>query len=80
MIVQIEIPDHIINEQLTQQDVLLELAIVLYDREMLSLRAAAKVAKIHWLVFEEVLAERKIDRKYKIEEFEEDLVGLKKRH
>ncbi|MCB1193796.1 MAG: UPF0175 family protein [Leptospiraceae bacterium] len=53
---------------------LLELAISLYQRRMLSFGKARELAKITKWEFHNELGTRKIDRHYDMESFQEDLI------
>jgi predicted HTH domain antitoxin len=54
-----------------------ELALVLYSREVLSAGKATEMAGISRLEFEALLAERRIERPFSIEELERDLSWAK---
>ena len=57
----LEIPDHIAKHiSLDEKELVLEFAIFLYEQEILSMRAAADFARISWVEFEQILAERGI--------------------
>lgn len=74
----IEIPNNISNQiSLSKEEILLELAIILYQKEVLSMRAAAELARMSWVKFEEILSDRKIYLQYSVEELEKDLINLK---
>jgi predicted HTH domain antitoxin len=71
---------HIPNEILGQpgyglQPFLLDVAVMLYQQERVSLAKAARIAGIQRMAFQEVLAERKIPISY---DLEGDLVALEK--
>ena len=48
----------------TQQELKLEIALMLFEKERLSLRKAAALAEMHWLYFLEELDLRKIPLHY----------------
>ena len=49
---------------LSEQELKLEIAILLFERERLSLRKAAALAGLHWLDFMKILDDRKINVHY----------------
>lgn len=74
----LEIPKKISQQiLLSKEELLLELAIILYQKEVLSMRAAAEMSKISWVKFENILAERNIYLKYSVEDLESDIENLK---
>ena len=71
------IPDDIFNSlYLSEDELLLELAVALYAAKKISFGKARQLAGLDWYRFREILAERKIPAHYDIEQFEEDLVNL----
>ena len=56
----------------------LELACILYDKEILSLGQAARMAEIDRMAFQKALAERGIDLKYTAADLAQDLQTLRK--
>jgi len=74
----IVIPDDILQAtRLTEDELKQELAVVLFQREKLTLGQASSLAEMHRLQFQHLLASRKIPVHYGREEFEEDLKTLK---
>ena len=74
----IEISDRLLEESgLTREDILLELAIMLFQREHITLGQASKIAGIHSFAFQKELAEREIPIHYSTEDFERDLETIK---
>jgi predicted HTH domain antitoxin len=63
---------HISEPELKQ-----ELALVLFQNERLTLAQASRLAEIGQLAFQALLAERQIPIHYGVEEFREDLRGLR---
>ncbi|MBC8179941.1 UPF0175 family protein [candidate division KSB1 bacterium] len=61
-------------EKRIQQELLVELAISLYDQEILSFGKARELAQLGKYEFGKLLGERKISRHYGIEELEEDII------
>lgn len=73
----LEIPAKISKQiLLSEEELLLELAVVLYQKEATSMRTSAELAKISWVKFEQILAERKIYLKYSEEELIKDMKHL----
>ncbi len=73
----LQIPDRIAQQiPLSESELLLEFAIFLYEQEVLSMRAAAELAKISWVKMEQILSERDIPMHYTNEELNKDLDNL----
>jgi predicted HTH domain antitoxin len=73
------ISDDILRAQhLDEHTLRIEVATVLYDREVLSLGLAARMAGLDRMQFQAALAERGIDLKYTAEDLRQDLDTLKK--
>jgi len=74
----IEISDQLLEKSgLTREEILLELAIILFQRESITLGQASKIAGIHQFEFQKELAKRKIPIHYDVEDFEKDLETIK---
>lgn len=74
----IEISDQIIEKTgLSPEKILLELAIILFQRESITLGQAGKIAGLHQIQFQKELAQRKIPIHYDVEDFEQDLETIK---
>ena len=70
----LEIPDELLNKtHLTEKDLKLELSLMFYQREALTLGQAAEFAGLHQLEFQRNLSERKINLNYDIDAFRDDL-------
>ena len=63
--------------RMSEQEFLQEVAVMLFEKEKLTLGQASHFAKISQLQFQHLLASRQIPIHYDIEEFEEDLKTLK---
>ena len=75
----ITIPDDIIKAaQLSEADIKLELAILLYSQKKLSMGQARGLAGMHLIQFQKELSERGICINYDAEDFEADIRTLKK--
>ena len=73
------IPDSVLQairlpEKRIRQELLVELAISLYDQAILSFGKARELAQLGKYEFGKVLGERKISRHYGKEELEEDII------
>lgn len=62
--------------RMTEEEILLELAIAFYAGGKLSFGKARELAGINWVRFRRVLAERNIPAHYNQEDFETDLSAL----
>lgn len=63
--------------RLTAQEMLLEIAVMFFQKEKLTLGQAARLAKLPQYKFQWLLAGRDIPIHYGIEEYEEDLQTLR---
>lgn len=75
----IEIPDHIINQaEISAKEILLKVALVLFQEEKLTLGQASRLAGLHQYEFQKELAARNIPVHYSEEDYERDLqtIGL----
>lgn len=69
-----EIPDLIINQSgLSAEEILLKVAIVLFEEENLTLGQASKIAGLHQFEFQKELADRNIPVHYGEEDYQNDL-------
>lgn len=74
----IVIPDDILHSsRLTEDELKQELAVILFQREKLTLGQASSLARMNRLQFQHLLASRKIPVKYGVADFEEDMKTLK---
>jgi predicted HTH domain antitoxin len=75
----IEIPDAIAKKaNITSQDILLRVAILLFAEEKITLGQAALIAGMHQIQFQKELAKRKIPVHYGEEEYRRDLETIAK--
>ena len=72
----IYIPDDYLRKDLTAEHIKLELAILLFQQEQLTLAQAARLVGWHRIQFQRELAKRKIPIHYGIEELKEDMKTL----
>lgn len=78
MIVTIVIPDDILQAtRLTEDELKQELAVILFQKDKLTLGQAGILAGMNRLQFQHLLASRKIPVHYGVAEFEEDIKTLK---
>lgn len=71
------ISDEVLNSSgMTGSELLVEIAIMLFLQERVSLGKASKIAEMNYVEFQELLAQRNISMHYDIEEFEEDIKTL----
>jgi predicted HTH domain antitoxin len=74
----IVIPDDILQAtRLTEDELKQELAVILFQKDKLTLGQASILAGMNRLQFQHLLASRKIPVHYGVAEFEEDLKTLK---
>lgn len=75
----IKIPDSLLlHTGLSQEGILLRIALILFAEEKLTLGQASQLAGLHQMLFQKELAKRKIPIHYGIEEFEADMKTIKK--
>ena len=71
------ISDEILNSsQMTASELLVEIAVMLFLQERVSLGKASKIAEMNYVEFQQLLAQRNISIHYDVEEFEEDIKTL----
>ncbi len=75
----VEIPDKVVAQSgLSAKEILLKVALILFQEERLTLGQASKLAGLHQFEFQKELAKREIPVHYGEEDFERDLqtIGL----
>lgn len=73
----IHIPDQVLDSlQLSEADLLLELAVALYSAQKISFGKARELANMDWFSFRKILASRNIPTHYDEQDFEADLEAL----
>jgi predicted HTH domain antitoxin len=70
--------EYIKATRMTEAELLLEVAVMLFQKEKLSLGQAARLAGIPQYRFQMLLASRGISLHYDVEEFREDVETLKR--
>ncbi len=74
----VTIPDEFLKAAgLSEAEVLLDLAVLLFEKDRLTLTQAAKLAGMERLRFQRLLADRGISIHYDVAEFEADLKTLR---
>lgn len=72
MQITLEIPDDIAqNTTFGEADWLREIAIALFQKELITLGRASRIAKMHQIEFQKLLASRGICVHYDVEDFEQ---------
>jgi predicted HTH domain antitoxin len=73
----ITIPDDVLkHSNISERQLLLELAVYLYSKKILTIGQARKLAKLDLIAFQQQLAHRKININYTIQDLEKDLKNL----
>ena len=73
----IHIPDQVMDSlQLSESDLLLELAVALYSAQKISFGKARELANMDWLSFRQILSTRNIPAHYDEQDFQVDLAAL----
>jgi predicted HTH domain antitoxin len=74
----ISIPDSVLEQsKISSQDLLVEIAAWLYQREIFSIGQARKLAGLDLISFQKELAKRQINIHYDIVDLEKDLKNLR---
>jgi len=77
MKITIDIPDQIAQSaDLTEVELLREIAILLFQQERVTLGKAAQIARMHSFEFQKLLASRKISVHYGLEDYQADIASL----
>ena len=72
----IEIPDVVFENEKQRQDLKIELAVLLFEKDIFTLGKAAEFAGMYQFDMQKILAERKIPMHYDVEDFMEDVRTL----
>ncbi|NJL19703.1 MAG: UPF0175 family protein [Leptolyngbyaceae cyanobacterium SM1_3_5] len=67
----------VIATRMTEAEIRLEIAVMLFQKEKLTLAQAARFARIHRVAFQHTLASRHIPVHYDVEDFEQDIKNLR---
>ena len=74
----LNVPDEILRSAgMSESELLLEIAVLLFEREKLTLAQASRLAGISRVEFQKLLASRKIPVHYEIDDFKDDLKNLR---
>lgn len=74
----VTIPDEILTTtRMTEAEMRQEIAVMLFEREKLTLAQASRFAGMHPVAFQHLLASRRIPMHYGIEDFEQDIQTLR---
>ena len=72
------VPDEILTAtRMNEAEMLQEIAVMLFQREKLTLAQASRFAKMHRVAFQHLLASRHILIHYGVEDFEQDIQNLR---
>jgi len=75
----IEIPDNILSKNnLSEQEIKIEFALILYEKNIMTLDQASKFAFLDTFEFQKLVGERKIPIHYTEDDFYADLATIKK--
>lgn len=75
----LEIPDDILQATgMAPAELLQEIAVMLFQKEKLTLAQASRLARMNRIQFQHLLASRQIPVHYDVADFEEDLATLRK--
>jgi len=73
------IPNEILTiPRMTEAEMRQEIAVMVFEREKLTLAQASRFAGLHRVAFQHLLASRRIPIHYGLEDFEKDLENLRK--
>jgi predicted HTH domain antitoxin len=73
------IPDYILHAtRMSVQELSAEIAIMLFQKEKITLAQASRLADMKRLHFQHLLASRQIDIHYDVEDFEKDIKTLRR--
>jgi len=74
----INIPDEILTTtRMTEAEMKQEIAVMLFQKEKLTLAQASRFASMNRIAFQHLLASRQISVHYDVEDFEQDIQNLR---
>ncbi|MBE9078993.1 UPF0175 family protein [Romeria aff. gracilis LEGE 07310] len=77
MKITIELPDELIQStQITETELLREIAIALFEQERITLGRASLLCNMNQIAFQKLLASRNIPVHYDLEDYEADLQSI----
>ncbi|MEM7594906.1 MAG: UPF0175 family protein [Cyanobacteria bacterium P01_A01_bin.83] len=72
------VPDEILTAtRMNEAEMRQEIAVMLFQREKLTLAQASRFANMHCVAFQHLLASRRIPIHYGVEDFEQDIQNLR---
>ena len=72
------VPDEILTAtRMSEAEMRQEIAVMLFQREKLTLAQASRFARMHRIAFQHLLASRRIPMHYGVEDFEQDIQNLR---
>ena len=78
--ITLNLPDHLTETNtFNESDWLREIAIALFQQELVSLSRASKIAKMHLIDFQQLIASRGICVHYDVEDLNQDILHLRNR-
>jgi predicted HTH domain antitoxin len=81
MKITFDIPDTLTqNHPLTQADWLREIAVALFQQELITLGTASHIAGMHQMQFQELLYDRGINLHYDLADYQADIASLRQNH
>ncbi|NER52247.1 MAG: UPF0175 family protein [Symploca sp. SIO1A3] len=80
MQITLNLPEHLVQTNtFNESDWLREIAIALFQQEYITISRASKIARMHLLDFQQLIASRGICVHYDVEEFSQDIRHLRDR-
>lgn len=74
----ITIPDEVLaSTRMTETEMKQEIAVMLFQKEKLTLAQASRLAGMNRIAFQHLLASRQIPVHYNVEDFEQDIKNLR---
>jgi predicted HTH domain antitoxin len=81
MQITLDIPDQLIQEHsLNATDWMREMAIALFQKELITLSTASKIAGMHQMEFQALLSDREICIHYDLADYQADIESLRSNH
>ncbi|RZM77285.1 UPF0175 family protein [Leptolyngbya iicbica] len=78
MKITLDIPDPLTQDQpLSQADWLREIAVALFQQELITLGTASQIARMHQIQFQALLYDRGINLHYDLADYQADIASLR---
>lgn len=74
----IEIPDSILNKDISEKEIKIELALILYEKNIFTLEQASKFSNLDSYEFQKLIGKNYIPIHYSSDDFKDDLETIKK--